>query len=136
MKSSDPTINKLHEEYCARSGMDVAMTFNREYLWGLWLRYRPAKSFTVDDLRRVISFLRKQVNTGWSPACLTFRNVVADPEKFEEHLSLALAANTSAASVTTPRKRSAPGNEVKPEDRASLDDFNAELNKFLHKRRP
>ena len=102
MKSSDPTINKLHEEYCARSGMDVAMTFNREYLWGLWLRYRPAKSFTVDDLRRVISFLRKQVNTGWSPACLTFRNVVADPEKFEEHLSLALAANTSAASVTTP----------------------------------
>jgi hypothetical protein len=131
VQSSSALVNQLHTEYCARSGMDTDLTMNREAQWGYWLAHRTSKPFTVEDLRRVIAFLRRQVSReGWSIGCLYFKNVIGDPEKFEEHLSAALATNASAASVTTPRKRSTPSNDVPLDQRPSLEEFNAELKKY------
>lgn len=97
MKSALPIINELHAAYCARTGLEITLNHYHERVWSEWLRWRTPP-FTQDDLARVIAYIRNGIagrdkdQPRRFEAALRFSNLIAQPDKFEEELALAMAA--------------------------------------------
>ncbi len=102
MKSACDLVNELHASYCARTGADLELNMARERTWGEWLAWRKVR-FTPEDLARVIGWLKGKIRDGWDTRCIAFRNLIGDPEKFEEYLSEAKGAIKPASPLGPPR---------------------------------
>lgn len=93
MTSASAIVNQLHAEYCQRTGFEIDLNFSRERQWGEWLSWRKGKPFTVEDLARVIGYIRQGISKGdRNDGALKFSNLVGSPDRFEEDLGLALKA--------------------------------------------
>jgi len=82
------TIKDLHAAYCRLTGFALTLGFDREYKWSQLTRL----GVTVADLELVIARIQAGVRAGarYSGA-LKFRNLIADPDHFEEELAEARA---------------------------------------------
>ena len=127
MSVVNPIVKTLHAEYCARSGFDLTLNYQREQAWNMWRFYRRENPFTVEDLKRVIAYLRKEISDEKRNAgALKFSNLIESPDRFEEDLNLAKSQPTSNH-ATTPRKPSKTAQELRkpiPEaERATPEDL-------------
>lgn len=85
-------IKQLHVEYCARTGFDILLNMSRENTWKDWLFYNRDQPFTVEDLKLVIAYLRAKIRAGErNDGALRFRNLIGNPDYFEEDLEQAKA---------------------------------------------
>lgn len=85
-------IPELHALYGQLTGHVIAMNMDRERTWAEWLRYRRDTPFTADDLRAVITHLQAGIKAERrQPASLKFRNLIGQPDFFEEDLAEARA---------------------------------------------
>jgi hypothetical protein len=85
-----PDLKSLHDEYCSRTGMDIAFNMTRERVWQEWMAFNKEKPFTLDDLKTVIAYLRSKIRTGnRNDGALKFSNLIGSPDFFEEDLALA-----------------------------------------------
>lgn len=79
------SVPELHKVYCAMSGMDVPLRFNRESSWVDFIR----SGFTQADLESVLKRLLRLVHAGERrPESLKFSNVVEQLDRFEEELAM------------------------------------------------
>lgn len=122
---SEPEIKKLHDLFCEKTSVELEFDFTRLRQWYEWLTFRKTKPFTPDDLWRVIGYIKQGMHKGSRyEGALRFTNLICNPHKFEEELSLALGA--MKAKATTERK----GNYVPVvppplEERATVEDMRA-----------
>jgi len=77
-------IQQLHQLYCQLTGQSLRLGFDRERQWYEWLQ----AGFTETDLRRVISYLQREIrerrrNVG----ALKLSNLL-QPDRFEEDLNI------------------------------------------------
>ena len=136
MKSALPIVNELHAEYCTRTGFEIELNYARERQWGEWLSWRPGKPFTVEDLRRVIAYIRQGIHKGErNDGALKFSNLIGSPDRFEADLGLALKAIKTPAGG--PQKGTyKPIMPPAPEDRADPSEFAEFAQKFGRRRSP
>jgi hypothetical protein len=118
-------LKPLHDEYCARTGMDIAMNFTRERVWREWLGFNRDKPFTLDDLKLVIAYLRTKIRTGdRNEGALKFSNIIGSPDFFEEDLALARQWRQDRkqpwGSSPAPRAK-----KEEPVERATMEDWEA-----------
>lgn len=84
-------IEALHELYVAQTRHAIFLNPDRERTWFEWLRFRQPP-FTADDLRLVIEKLKRGIKDGSRNAgALKFRNLIGQPDYFEEDLAEARA---------------------------------------------
>lgn len=96
-------IDQLHARYCALTS-PLVLDYNKRVFWKSWLDYRKHKPFTIQDLETVIRYLKAEIKKGErKPACLLFRNLICNPDYFEEDLGLAQQAMRQKPA--TPRQR-------------------------------
>ncbi len=135
--SDIPTqIKALHADYEARTGYSAQLDMNRERVWYEWITYRKTAPFTIEDLRRVIGWLRTQMREEkWHEACLSFRNLIGRPDVFEENLSLALGAMKGDGGTKKKKGSFKPLPEVKPEERVAPEEF-TEMFSSVKRRKP
>lgn len=99
-------VKDLHAAYEARTGYTVTLNMMRERMWAEWLVWSNY-TWTVEDLARVISYLRRKIAKGdRNDGALKFGNLIGQPDHFEEDLNL--AREEAAKSPFKPRPRSAP----------------------------
>lgn len=125
MTQPNPT-QSLHEAYVRLTGRDLTtLDYIKEQAWFIWSTYRKHEPFTVADLELVVRFLKEQIRKGErKPACLKFRNLIAQPDWFEDDLQDARAyfrkpkPNPSKASVlaATGRPTEQPQQDAKRVD--------------------
>ena len=78
------TIPELHALYCRITGFDIRLDPNRESQWFYWSK----AGFNERDLVDMVAFLRKAIaNNERKPASLYFRNLIGQPDYFEEDLA-------------------------------------------------
>lgn len=83
-----PEIAALHARYVELSGMDVRLTQAFATMWWQW----SSEGYTIDDLDRVLRFLRRKIARGdRQQGALRLSNIL-DPVRFEEDLAFARAA--------------------------------------------
>lgn len=89
MTSANQTINDLHAAYCAATGLDIRLAYDRESDWMLFVH----DGFTKEDLLCVVAWLKREIRAGkrWTSS-LYFRNLIKQLDRFEEDLSCAKAA--------------------------------------------
>ena len=114
-------IKELHAAYEGRTTYTVALNMMRERQWADWLVWSNY-SWTVDDLARVIGYLRRKIGKGdRNEGALKFGNLIGQPDHFEEDLNL--AREEAAKSPFKPRPRPAPLNEGRePADEMPVQD--------------
>ena len=89
---SEASIKKLHDLYCEKTSYDVEFNFTRLRQWYEWLKWRTTP-FTADDLLRVIGHIKQGIHKDERrEGALKFTNLIGNPDRFEEDLSLALGA--------------------------------------------
>lgn len=82
-----PTTDQLHALFCRLTGKDLTLDYQKRQWWHVWLKYRECEPFTEADLELVIRFLRNEIKKGErKPACLKFRNMICNPDYFEDDL--------------------------------------------------
>lgn len=83
-------IEAFHRAYCLATGQEIRLEgFDRERVWYEFL----AAGFTIEDVALVGRFLVRAVEKGErNPGCLRFRNLIGQPDAFEEELQLVRAA--------------------------------------------
>jgi hypothetical protein len=114
-------VKDLHAQYEARTGYTVALNMMRERQWAEWLVWSNY-TWTVDDLARVIAYLRRKIDKGErNDGALKFGNLIGQPDHFEEDLNL--AREEAAKSPFKPKTRPRP----LPEGRDSIDEPEAEV---------
>lgn len=80
----------LHQEYCARTAYDLVLNGMRENTWRDWITYNREQPFTVEDLKLVIAYLRVKIRASErNEGALRFRNLIGNPDYFEEDLQQA-----------------------------------------------
>ena len=123
---SEESIRKLHAVFCEKTNWDWEFDFTRLRQWYEWLKWRKSRPFTEDDLRRVIGNIKAGMHKGERrEGALRFTNLIGNPDKFEEELSMAMGALKERA--PTERKGNyKPVVAPAPEERATPEDF-AEL---------
>lgn len=90
---TSPLIHELHAAYCRTSGQQIEINMARENDWLVWHSFRAGQRFTVSDLVTVITWLQKEIRAGnRNPGALKFRNLIGQPDYFEEDLAQARAA--------------------------------------------
>lgn len=81
-------IAQLHALYVELTGQDVRLDSSRENAWFLWIKM----GFSEDDLKVMVYHLRKGIQAGTRQlAALKFRNLIGQPDYFEEDLAEAKA---------------------------------------------
>lgn len=99
-------VKDLHAAYEGRTGYVVVLNMMRERMWLDWLVWSNY-TWTVEDLARVIGYLRKKIAKGdRNDGALKFGNLVGQPDKFEEDLNL--AQEEARKSPYRPRAARAP----------------------------
>ena len=77
-------ISAAHQLYCQLTGQSLRLGFDRERQWFEWLR----AGFTLEDLRRVISYLQREIRQGRrNVGALKLSNLL-QPDRFEEDLNI------------------------------------------------
>jgi hypothetical protein len=77
-------ITALHQLYCQLTGQSLRLGFDRERQWFEWLR----TGFTPEDLRRVITYLQREIREGRrNVGALKLSNLL-QPDRFEEDLNI------------------------------------------------
>ena len=86
--SQNIEVTKAHALYCRLTGYELPMRFDRERFWFEFL-----KQFTLADLELVIQFLQRAIRRGErNEGALRFRNLICQPDYFDEELSMAKKA--------------------------------------------
>lgn len=81
-------IQGLHALYVQLTGFEIRLDAGRENDWFLWLKF----GFSEDDLKVMVYHLRKGIQAGTRQlAALKFRNLIGQPDYFEEDLAEAKA---------------------------------------------
>jgi hypothetical protein len=81
-------IPKIHQLYCALTGMQIRLDMAREHEWYHWIK----RGFEERDLRDLVAFLRTEIRAGRrNPGALKFRNLIVNLDYFEEDLAEARA---------------------------------------------
>ena len=77
-------IAQAHQLYCQLTGQSLRLGFDRERQWFEWLR----AGFTPEDLRRVITYLQREIREGRrNVGALKLSNLL-QPDRFEEDLNI------------------------------------------------
>ncbi len=77
-------IVEAHQYYCHLTGQSLRLGFDRERQWYEWLR----AGFTLQDLRRVIAYLQREVREGRrNVGALKLSNLL-QADRFEEDLNI------------------------------------------------
>src|SRR5258705_1987565 len=77
-------ISATHQLYCQLTGQTLCLGFDRERQWFEWLR----AGFTLDDLRRVVTYLQREIREGRrNVGALKLSNLLR-PDRFEEDLNI------------------------------------------------
>ena len=77
-------ITAVHQLYCQLTGQSLRLGFDRERQWYEWLR----AGFTPEDLRRVITYLQREIREGRrNVGALKLSNLL-QPDRFEEDLNI------------------------------------------------
>lgn len=77
-------ISAVHQRYCQLTGQNLRLGFDRERQWYEWLR----AGFTAEDLRRVISYLQREIREGRrNVGALKLSNLL-QLDRFEEDLNI------------------------------------------------
>lgn len=77
-------IVHAHGVYCQLTGQNLRLAYERERWWYEFLR----AGFTVEDLRRVVFYLQRQIREGRrNVGALKLRNLL-QPDSFEEDLAI------------------------------------------------
>jgi hypothetical protein len=77
-------ISAAHQLYCQLTAQSLRLGFDRERQWFEWLR----AGFTPEDLRRVISYLQREIREGRrNVGALKLSNLL-QPDRFEEDLNI------------------------------------------------
>jgi hypothetical protein len=77
-------IAAAHQLYCQLTGQTLRLGFDRERQWYEWLR----AGFAPEDLRRVISYLQREIREGRrNVGALKLSNLL-QPDRFEEDLNI------------------------------------------------
>lgn len=140
--STAPTpqqIKALHETYCALTGFVLSLDYTREQAWYWWAK----RGLTVDDLRLVISHIRTGIRSKKrNEGALKFRNLIGQPDFFEEDLQeakalarrpqpmsagRATALRATGREIPTPQKDAQPVAAVSEKALSSLREFNEKL---------
>lgn len=81
------SINSVHKVFVELTGMPLVLTMGRIFIYEQWLL-----QFTEADLRVVVPYIKKGIKSGRrQPGALKFSNLIENPERFEEDLSMARA---------------------------------------------
>lgn len=103
--SSNPAIASLHECYVRLSGFTIRLDAMRERSWFEFI----SAGFTFEDLRVVMKYLRKEINSGKrNLGALKFSNLVQQLDRFEEDLGMA-QHNSRPRAVLTQTVRTPDG---------------------------
>jgi hypothetical protein len=96
-------IAALHRAYTDATGLDIALTMDRERAWFEWMRYRSDDPFKADDLRLVVRHLQRGIREQQrNPGCLRFRNLIEMVDSFDEERALARKAMAYEAKPRPP----------------------------------
>jgi len=77
-------ITAAHQLYCQLTGQSLRLGFDRERQWYEWLR----AGFTLEDLRRVISYLQREIRQGRrNVGALKLSNLL-QLDRFEEDFNI------------------------------------------------
>jgi hypothetical protein len=77
-------ITAAHQLYCQLTGQSLRLGFDRERQWYEWLR----AGFTLEDLRRVITYLQREIRQGRrNVGALKLSNLL-QPDRFEEDFNI------------------------------------------------
>jgi hypothetical protein len=77
-------ITAVHQLYGQLTGQSLRLGFDRERQWFEWLR----AGFTPEDLRRVITYLQREIREGRrNVGALKLSNLL-QPDRFEEDLNI------------------------------------------------
>ena len=77
-------IAAAHQLYCQLTGQTLRLGYDRERQWFEWLR----AGFTLEDLRRVVSYLQREVREGRrNIGALKLSNLL-QLDRFEEDLNI------------------------------------------------
>jgi len=92
-------VKQFHAAYIRETGLPLSLAFDRQRFWYELVRREfgdPPAALTVDDLVTVLRYLKAGIGRGERNAgCLRFRNLIEQPDYFEEELMMARkAANT------------------------------------------
>ncbi len=134
ISEAEQRIRELHQLYCDRTGHEE-IEFNdlRLRQWHEWLHFRKQRPFTADDLIRVIGHIRQGIHKGErNEGALKFTNLIGNPDKFEEDLSLAMGAMKARQAADKFRGNAIPIIPPPIEDRATPEEFAAMLKKPPH----
>ena len=83
-------ILALHRAYIEATGLDIALTMDRERAWFEWMRYRQDDPFKAEDLRIVVRYLQRGIREQQrNPGCLRFRNLIEMVDAFDEERAMA-----------------------------------------------
>lgn len=117
MPTSDNTeIAALHRRYMDLTGYALRLDMARENAWGLWLHYAreaircveaPAGYSPAQALDDVVGWLRGEIRAQRrNVGSLRFSNLVGQPDRFEEDLSMMLAQRRAADRRPPPNRAS------------------------------
>ena len=77
-------ITAVHQLYCQWTGQSLRLGFDRERQWYEWLR----AGFTPQDLRRVITYLQREIREGRRHVGALKLSNLLQPDRFEEDLNI------------------------------------------------
>jgi len=91
--TSPEYVRAFHAAYVRETGLTVSLGFDRQRTWHTLLSLQfgePPAFLTVADLVMVIRHLRIGISKGErNHGCLRFRNLIEQPDYFEEELAMA-----------------------------------------------
>ncbi len=123
---SEESIKVLHALYCEKTSYEVEFNFQRLRQWYEWLKWRKVP-FTADDLLRVIGHIKQGIHKDERrEGALKFTNLIGNPDKFEEDLSLAMGALKERKAAAQSKGNYVPVVPPPVEERATPEEF-AEL---------
>lgn len=128
-KDVPENIRLFHELFEKLSGSKFTLDFCRMDAWRIFINYRRDEPFTHDDLRLVWRFLRKQIINGKRNAgALKFRNLIMNPDYFEEDLAEAMGDYERSSKPLPPKTKTVSygeTNRIVPDDGLTVKVFNA-----------
>ena len=94
MSSPTPEIVRaFHAAYVRETGLPISLGFDRQRAWHELLKLEfgdPPAPLAVADLLLVIRYLKAGIaRQERNPGCLRFRNLIEQPDYFEEELAMA-----------------------------------------------
>ena len=96
------TVANLHRTYCELTGLEISLDYGREWAWAEFIR----RGWTADDLKLVVFEIRKGIpEKSRKPGALKFRNLIGNPDYFEEDLAEARANLRNRRPVATNKER-------------------------------